>query len=91
MEGAPVPDRQPKRPRLRLAVVAGALVAVGVTVAAMTVTDSQPPASRKSLPAGEFPEPGIEQTHGLGIDPADGVLIAAGRVHVGRMHMAGLS
>ncbi len=34
------------------------------------------------LPAGEFPEPGLEHTHGLGVDPADGVLYAA--THFGR-------
>jgi hypothetical protein len=80
-----VGDQQPMRPRLRLAAVAGALVAAGVTVAAMTVTDSQPSASRESLPADEFPEPGIEHTHGLGVDPADGVLYAA--THFGLLRL----
>ena len=78
-------DQQPRRPRLRLAAVAGALVAVGGTVAAVTVTSTRPPALPASLPAGEFPEPGLEHTHGLGVDPADGVLYAA--THFGLLRL----
>lgn len=78
-------DQQPRRSRLRLAAVAGALVAVGVTVAATTGTGDPPPAPPAALPAGEFPEPGIEHTHGLGVDPADGVLYAA--THFGLLRL----
>ena len=61
-----------------------ALVAVGVLVAGGVVVgvisndpkeDTAPPAG--ALPAEEFPEPGVEHVHGLGVDPADGALFAA--------------
>ena len=84
-------DHQPTRSRLRLAAVAGALVVIGVTATAFAVAGSQTSAPPTSLPAGEFPEPGIEHAHGLGVDPTDGVLYAAThfgllRLEDGRMH-----
>jgi hypothetical protein len=80
-----VAGQQPHRSRLRLAAVAGALVAIGGTVAAVTVISTRPAALPASLPAGEFPEPGLEHTHGLGVDPADGVLYAA--THFGLLRL----
>ena len=84
-------DHQSTRSRLPLVAVAGALAAIGVTAAVFAVAGSQTSALPTSLPAGEFPEPGIEHTHGLGVDPADGVLYAAThfgllRLQDGRMH-----
>lgn len=78
-------NQQPRRSRLRLAAVVGALVAVGVTVAATAVTGSPSTARPASLPAGAFPEPGIEHAHGLGVDPADGVLYTA--THFGLLRL----
>lgn len=84
-------DHQPTRSRMPLVAVAGALVAIGLAAAALALAESQTRGLPKSLPAGEFPEPGIEHTHGLGVDPADGVLYAAThfgllRLQDGRMH-----
>jgi hypothetical protein len=79
-----VVDQQPTRPRMRLAVVAG-LVVVGAGATAATLTGQEPTAREVPLSAGEFPEPGIEHTHGLGVDPADGVLYAA--THFGLLRL----
>jgi hypothetical protein len=84
-----VGDQEPTRPRMRWAVIAG-LVVVGAGATAVSLSGQEPAARGVSLPAGEFPEPGIEHTHGLGVDPADGVLYAAThfgllRVEDGRM------
>lgn len=69
---------------------AGTLLASAVGGAVATLGEERPP-SRAALPAGDFPEPGLEHTHGLGVDPADGVLYAAThfgllRLEDGRMH-----
>jgi hypothetical protein len=79
-----VGDQQPTRPRIRLAVVAG-LVVVGAGATAAALTGQEPTAREVPLSAGEFPEPGIEHTHGLGVDPADGVLYAA--THFGLLRL----
>lgn len=78
-------EHQSLRPDLRLAVVAAAVVTLGAVVAAAGLTRAQPDAASAGLPAGEFPEPGIEHTHGLGVDPADGVLYAA--THFGLLRL----
>jgi len=80
-----VGDQQPARPRRRLAVVAAALVVVGAGVTAVSRHGQEPAAGAVALSAGEFPEPGLEHTHGLGVDPADGVLYAA--THFGLLRL----
>ncbi|MEX2290553.1 MAG: exo-alpha-sialidase [Mycobacteriales bacterium] len=77
-------DQQPTRARMRLAVVAG-LVVVGAGTATVWLKGQEPAAREVPLPAGQFPEPGIEHTHGLGVDPADGVLYAA--THFGLLRL----
>jgi hypothetical protein len=81
-----VGDQQSTRARMRLAVVAG-LVAVGAGAVGMSLKGQEPAAREVPLAAGEFPEPGIEHTHGLGVDPADGVLYAA--THFGLLRLEG--
>jgi hypothetical protein len=85
-----VGDHQSGESRRRLAVVA-VLVAVAAGTATVAFNGDEPAVSAASLPAGDFPEPGIGHTHGLGVDPADGSLYAAThfgllRLEDGRMH-----
>ena len=47
------------------------------------------PAGSGPLPAGDFPEPGVEHVHGLGVDPADGTLFAATHFGLFRIPDAG--
>jgi hypothetical protein len=77
-------DQQPPRAWMRLAVAAG-LVVVGAGATAVSLNRQEPAAREAPLAAGEFPEPGIEHTHGLGVDPADGVLYAA--THFGLLRL----
>ena len=57
-----------------------AVVAVGGVVY-LTQAQSGPDAlatgANAALPPGDFPDPGVVHVHGLGVDPADGVLYAA--------------
>lgn len=78
-------DQQPARPRMRRAAVAVALIVVGAGATAVSLNEQGPAARAMPLSAGEFPEPGIEHTHGLGVDPADGVLYAA--THFGLLRL----
>jgi hypothetical protein len=79
-----VGDQQPSRPRMRWAIVAG-LVVVGAGATTVSLSGQEPSTRQAPLSAGEFPEPGIEHTHGLGVDPADGVLYAA--THFGLLRL----
>jgi photosystem II stability/assembly factor-like uncharacterized protein len=65
--------------------VAG-VVAVGGSVAAAAIGDDSQPAQSTSLPAEDFPEPGVEHAHGLGVDPGDGTLYAA--THYGLLRIS---
>ena len=70
----------PRRGRLVAATALAALVAVGGLVY-LTQTQSGPDplatGATAALPPGDFPDPGVVHVHGLGVDPADGVLYAA--------------
>jgi hypothetical protein len=79
-----VDGQQPVRRQARLAGLAG-LVVLAAGVTAVSLTGQEPHARELPLAAGEFPEPGIEHTHGLGVDPADGVLYAA--THFGLLRL----
>jgi hypothetical protein len=81
-----VTARQPSASRRRLALVAAGLVAVGVSAAIAALVNDSPPAQSTSLPAGTFPEPGVEHAHGLGVDPGDGTLYAA--THYGLLRIS---
>jgi hypothetical protein len=65
--------------------MAAGLVMIGAGATAASLSGQGPGAPGVTLPAGEFPEPGIEHTHGLGVDPADGVLYAA--THFGLLRL----
>jgi hypothetical protein len=71
-------------PRDRRALIAATCLGALVVVAAvgyLTRTDGPSSTSASTsagaLPAAEFPEPGVVHVHGLGVDPATGVLFAA--------------
>lgn len=74
------PEAAPGRRALVAATALAALVAVG-GVLYLSPTgpggDSVRVGADGALPPAEFPEPGVEHVHGLGVDPADGVLYAA--------------
>jgi hypothetical protein len=72
-----VASRQPHASRGRLALVAAGLVVAGVGAAVAFSDGDAPPAQSTSLPAENFPEPGVAHAHGLGVDPGDGTLYAA--------------
>ena len=76
------------RTRLVAASALAGLVAVG-GVAHLTQdgTSGERVGMRGSLPPAEFPDPGIEHVHGLGVDPADGALYAA--THFGLFRLPG--
>jgi hypothetical protein len=79
-----VERQQSPRRQARLAGVGGLVVLVaGAT--ALSLLRQEPPAREVALAAGDFPEPGIEHAHGLGVDPADGVLYAA--THFGLLRL----
>ena len=83
-------DHQPGESRRRLG-VAAVLIAVAAGAATVAFNSDEPKVSAASLPAGDFPEPGVGHAHGLGVDPADGSLYAAThfgllRLEDGRMH-----
>lgn len=64
--------------RLGAAIGLVALVAVsGAYLAQSRSDESVTVATSGALPPAEFPEPGLEHVHGLGVDPADGMLYAA--------------
>lgn len=66
------------RHRRRLVATAvTALVAVGIAGCGQNGAGEQPVPAGGALPPAEFPEPGVVHVHGLGVDPADGVLYAA--------------
>jgi hypothetical protein len=79
-----VGDQQSNRPWVRLTLVVG-LVAAGAGAAGITLNRQEPAGREVGLAAESFPEPGIEHTHGLGVDPADGVLYAA--THFGLLRL----
>jgi hypothetical protein len=70
----------PQRGRLIAATVAAAAItAGGVVYLGQTGADDDAVrvGANGALPPAEFPEPGVEHVHGLGVDPADGTLYAA--------------
>ena len=67
---------QPSRSHRRLALVVVGLIALGASAAALAVATDAPPRTMP-LPVSDFPETGVVHVHGLGVDPADGVLYAA--------------
>lgn len=77
---APGREAAPNRRVLVAATALAALVTVGGVVYLSQTGpggDSVRVGANGALPPAEFPEPGIEHVHGLGVDPADGVLYAA--------------
>ena len=71
----------PRRGR-RVGRIVGAALTLAVVVTAMVVWLVQRPAAQQQDPAAaSFPDPGLVHVHGLGVDPADGVLYAA--THMG--------
>ncbi len=75
---SPPAARPAGRHRRRLVATAvTALVAVGIAGCGQDGAGEQPVRADGALPPAEFPEPGVVHVHGLGVDPADGVLYAA--------------
>lgn len=74
----PAAARPVDRRRLLVGTALAALVAAGgVGYLAQDSRGNQSVRAGGALPPAEFPEPGVVHVHGLGVDPADGVLYAA--------------
>jgi hypothetical protein len=62
---------------VRRALLSGLAALVLVGCSGGDTTGRSPGAALEGSPQAVFPDPGIEHVHGLGVDPADGVLYAA--------------
>ncbi|MEV6406076.1 F510_1955 family glycosylhydrolase [Streptomyces bobili] len=69
--------------RLRMAAFAAAAAAGGLLLTACSTTDTAP--AQTNAGAGGEADPGTGHLHGLGVDPADGTLYAAGHLGVFRL------